>query len=264
MSKRTMLAFLVGAVALGPSPAARADVPRVINFQGRLADKTGTPVTSTGYTITFAVFDTDASGAACHSETRVLPVTSGLFSVRIGEVGGLNSACDFAKPYWLEVQVAGDAPLSPRLQLTPAVYAFSAGGLVANGVPPGTGGSMLRTVGNGAGQVPRNSGQGVVNVNLNCSYLGGNNLLAVGAVASRPLYVLHPGCTNASGDLTSEPTCTTYLSGASCSTGFDRPAECVTIGCVEIEAMNCNYGNYRRRLCRCTNTGPVAYVRPAP
>lgn len=120
-------ALVLGLAILGGALTAEAQVPRHLNFQGRLADINKVPQTGT-FSVTFTLWDALTSGTQCFSEIQSVPVNSGLFSVLIGSAtsGGIGT-CDFSKPYWLQIQIAGDAlAMSPRLPLTAAPYAFNA------------------------------------------------------------------------------------------------------------------------------------------
>jgi hypothetical protein len=115
-----------------------------MNFQGRLADASGTPLHG-AYDMTFALYDAPAQGAGtlCFSETysaatQQVMVNSGLFNVHIGGLDPANgiAGCDFGRPYYLEIAVAGPSgmeTMSPRLPITSAAYAFTAQGLVQRG-----------------------------------------------------------------------------------------------------------------------------------
>jgi hypothetical protein len=123
------LAVLGGAALLLGTAVAHAQVPRTINFQGRLANKSLQPVTGT-YSITVSLWTTSAvgTGTSCFSEVSSVAVNSGLFNIVIGGAtsGGIATACDFSVPYYLQLQVAGDTAMSPRVPLSAAPYALNA------------------------------------------------------------------------------------------------------------------------------------------
>jgi hypothetical protein len=168
----TLLGMLAALVLGGGT--ARADIPRTISFQGRLADANGNAV-STPYPITFKIYDAAAAGQACHTESPLVRMNGGLFNVTLGAAAGISAACDFARPYWVEVAVATDPPMSPRIPLTSAAYAFSATRLIAAGT------TTSYKVDNGAiGGIPWSGGvqwsPGVTGMatGLNSQYLGGH------------------------------------------------------------------------------------------
>ncbi|HZS40328.1 MAG TPA: hypothetical protein VFF06_26030 [Polyangia bacterium] len=152
--------LLLLAAALGWAGPARAGVPRLINFQGRLAGANGAVLTGT-YNLTFALWSAPTAGSSCFSETQSVAITNGMFDVNIGAAtsGGVSASCVFTAQYYLELTVGTDGPMAPRIQLTSAAYAFNADTL--NGY----------SAGNGAGQIPVSNG--VVNANLNAAMVGG-------------------------------------------------------------------------------------------
>lgn len=98
-------------------------VPHLINYQGRLSDSSGNPLTGS-YNVTFRIYDALTAGNLIWSETQNgVVVNKGLFCVLLGSVTSLNAA--FNIPYYLEIQV-GSEVMSPRQQITSAGYAIRA------------------------------------------------------------------------------------------------------------------------------------------
>jgi hypothetical protein len=134
MCKARWIMTVCAAVALSAG-SARADIAKLINFQGRLTDAAGTALGGT-HSIKFGIWDAASGGTKCFEETQAsIAVTTGLFKVNVGAAtsGGIT-ACDFSKPYYLELTVDTDAAMTPRLPFTTAAYAFNAdtlGGLHA-------------------------------------------------------------------------------------------------------------------------------------
>ncbi len=102
-----------------------ASVTTSINYQGRLTDSSGSPLTGT-YTMTFGLYDVSTGGTALDTDTHVVMVTDGLF----------NTGIDFDQSYfdggalWLGVTVGTDSEMTPRQELRPVPYAMSALSLV--------------------------------------------------------------------------------------------------------------------------------------
>lgn len=97
---------------------------KLINVQGLLTNSSGTPLTGT-YAITFRLYAnfSDPVGSAIWTENQSVTVSSGNFNVSLGSVTALNSI-QFNAPYYLGIQVAGDAnELSPRQTLGASAYA---------------------------------------------------------------------------------------------------------------------------------------------
>ena len=107
-----------------------ADIPHLINYQGKLTDKDNKPIEGT-HAITFRIYDAETSGTLLWEETQSVTIQKGIFSVMLGGVTALNLAFD--KPYWLEIKVGTEA-MSPRQQIASVPYAFTA----EYGVPRGT------------------------------------------------------------------------------------------------------------------------------
>jgi hypothetical protein len=125
--------FPILAVLLTAAPAARAQVPQVLSYQGVLTDNAGAIVADGSYNFTFRIYDTQIGGSLQYQEVQnAVPVQRGTFSVVIGSITALTLAFD--QPYWLEMQVGADPALVPRVQLTSAPYAFMAETVLDNAV----------------------------------------------------------------------------------------------------------------------------------
>jgi len=113
-----------------------ADIPHLINYQGRLTDKDNQPLDGT-YTITFRLYDSPSGGNLLWSETHSnISISKGLLNIILGSVTPLNLAFD--RPYYLSIQVEGDLEMTPRQLLTSAGYAIRAESAeVADSLPPG-------------------------------------------------------------------------------------------------------------------------------
>ena len=101
-----------------------AAVPQRINYQGKLLDNLGAPVTDGSRNITFRIFNVSVGGAALWSETQSVSTQDGLFNVILGSVAAIS--LDFNQDYWLEVQVSGDGAMTPRHRLVSTPYSFRA------------------------------------------------------------------------------------------------------------------------------------------
>ena len=110
------------ALVLMASPAWA--VPQQINYQGKLTDSVGDPVT-TAVSITFSIYNVATGGTALWSSTRTIdPDDDGIYDVILGEVSAINLAFDM--PYYLGVTVDTDAEMTPRLELSSVGYAYTA------------------------------------------------------------------------------------------------------------------------------------------
>lgn len=108
--------------------AAQADVPSVINVQGKLTDTGGVPLPAGNKTFTFKIFDVEMGGVpiwpgAGGNETQIIATDgNGLWSANVGEVAILTENVFAATERWLEVTV--DGTVLPRVRLSTGPYAF--------------------------------------------------------------------------------------------------------------------------------------------
>ncbi len=102
-----------------------AAIPQRINYQGKLLDGSGEPVSDGNRNITFRIFNVSGGGGALWSETQSVNTQDGLFNVILGSVTPI-SLISFDQDYWLEVQVSGDGVMVPRHRLVSVPYSFRA------------------------------------------------------------------------------------------------------------------------------------------
>jgi hypothetical protein len=107
-----------------------AAVPVVMSHQGRLLDATDHPLTGT-YTLTYSIYDVPTGGAPLWTEDHVgVSVVDGLFSVELGatvplSADVLSGSGGATVLRYLQVQVFGQSPISPRSQLLASPYAVA-------------------------------------------------------------------------------------------------------------------------------------------
>ncbi len=162
-----------------------ADVPSFINYQGKVADATGLPIGASGTAasftaapvnrkILFRIYSTATGGTPLWTEEQTATVSSGVFSVLLGNgipatglaAGGggttltaeqaahtdLSAVFANSASRFLEIVVdsgdnaltAADVPVSPRQQITSTAFAFRA--KVADGIAPATATSTDLTI----------------------------------------------------------------------------------------------------------------------
>ena len=113
--------FLSAALALSIQPAL-AQVPELINYQARLTNSAGAPLTG-NHTLVFRIFDAESLGnQLTETSPQTVVASNGLVSAKIPAAASLFSGAN----RWLEVLVNGEA-LSPRTQLLSVPYALKAG-----------------------------------------------------------------------------------------------------------------------------------------
>lgn len=102
-----------------------AQVPKTMNYQGKLTNSAGIAVHApSGIPLTFSIYNTSTGGVALWTEVHAsVSVTNGLFDVILGETTALN--LPFDGQYWMQLIVNGET-LSPREKLTSVAYAHRA------------------------------------------------------------------------------------------------------------------------------------------
>lgn len=114
-----------------------AEIPKLINYQGRLTDSQGKPLTTAK--VTFRIYDADTAGNLLWEEIyNPLQMDKGIFNVLLGGKTPLNLA--FEKQYYLAIQVGSDLEMYPRQRLASVSYAFTAQNL-ADTLPISKGGT---------------------------------------------------------------------------------------------------------------------------
>ncbi len=118
------------------APALAAAYPGYINYQGKLGDPSGNPLTGI-YSFRFRFYSQATGGTllatdATYNGANAITVTNGLYSVQIGSLtaGGLSEQVFLTPETWLEVDVnagttyVGAETLAPRERLAAVPYAF--------------------------------------------------------------------------------------------------------------------------------------------
>ena len=125
--KNPQILFLALAlIALAAS--ANAEVPQLINYQGRLTDNAGDPVPNAQYSILFTIYDN--SETIIWQETHASVTTSdGLFNVLLGAgdhpvYGPLTGSHFSGAERWLGIKVNGDLEIVPRTRLTSVPFSY--------------------------------------------------------------------------------------------------------------------------------------------
>lgn len=109
------------------SAIAMAQVPQKLGYSGRLLRSTGAPETGT-VSLKFAVFNAASGGGPLWSETQTLLLSGdGAYSTFLGEAAPLPATLfDGSGARYLELEVNGGAPLSPRQAINSVPYALTA------------------------------------------------------------------------------------------------------------------------------------------
>ena len=110
-------------------PSSEAQVPNLINYQGRLLD--GTNLVNGTVGLSLRLFNVPAGGASLYEDSNTVTVMDGLYATFIGDNttgGSLTNALTNAAVY-VEVAVNGTA-LTPRERVASVAYALATRGLL--------------------------------------------------------------------------------------------------------------------------------------
>jgi len=110
-----------------------AQVPNVINYQGRLVD--GETLVNGDVSLELRIYDSATDGALLYADSNTVTVVDGLYSTHIGDdtiMGSLTNALTNAMVY-LEVVIGGKM-LTPRERLVTVPYAMKADRLAGGGL----------------------------------------------------------------------------------------------------------------------------------
>jgi len=96
------------------------EVTSAINYQGRLADSSGSPLSGT-YTMTFRLYEAATGGTALATDIQDVVVTGGLFNTELY----FDQSYFDGRALWLGVKVGSDSEMTPRQEFGPVPYALS-------------------------------------------------------------------------------------------------------------------------------------------
>lgn len=108
MKKFILLLILLPIITL-------AQIPQTINYQGRLEDNSGNPVSDGNYTIVFTIYDAATNGNSLWTETRTVTTEDGFFNLTLGENTAISISTD--QQLWLNINIGG-TDLTPRTKLS--------------------------------------------------------------------------------------------------------------------------------------------------
>jgi len=111
--------------------------PRLVNYQGRLTNSGGEPI-SGSVALKFTIYDASAAGNQKWTETQgTVTVSNGLFNVLLGSVNAIHDSVFNNQDRYLGIQVGADPEISPRTRLVTVPWSYrvhtvdgSAGGVI--------------------------------------------------------------------------------------------------------------------------------------
>ncbi|MCH9025472.1 MAG: hypothetical protein IH931_09090 [candidate division Zixibacteria bacterium] len=106
---------------------ARAQVPHLMSYQGRLLGEDGLPLPDKNYSVKFSIYDAPVAGVQLWSETQAsLAAVDGLFGASLGSVSPILPSVFDGTERWLAVTIDGGPEQVPRTRLTSVGYAYQA------------------------------------------------------------------------------------------------------------------------------------------
>jgi hypothetical protein len=139
-SSLVTVVWLLLLAALAATHTDAQTVPALINYQGKLVNSNGLPVSTGDYQLRFRIYDAVTNGnliwgpQVFNGQTGpgygpLVPVVQGWFNVILGpnDTNGIPIANAFAAPErYLEIQISTNSPFSPRQQILSAPFALRA------------------------------------------------------------------------------------------------------------------------------------------
>jgi hypothetical protein len=173
MKRHVIYLMVITAVLIA---ASAPGAPRLINYQGFLADDTGSPVTGP-HNLTFAVYPDSAQGTqALWTEMHTaVSFDNGVFNVILGATTAMPDTLFLGDERWMGIQVDTDPEMTPMMRITSVPWALRA--TVADSAlacPGGGTGGGINTVVAGPGLV---GGGSTPVVTLQVHALPGSGLL---------------------------------------------------------------------------------------
>jgi hypothetical protein len=118
-------AAIFAAIIIMSLPTVSLAIPQLINYQGKLTDSGGTPITGSR-SMVFSLYTVSAGGTSVWTETLTVNVTGGVFNVTLGTVTPIPASVFNSDTVYLSIKVGTDAEMVPRQRITSAAYALKA------------------------------------------------------------------------------------------------------------------------------------------
>jgi hypothetical protein len=104
-----------------------AQVPQLINYQGKLTASSGAPLTDT-LQMVFSIYSDEGGTDLLWTETQpTVEVLKGVFNVLLGSVNPISYSVFDGSTRYLGVKVGGDPEITPRKPMVSVAYAYRAG-----------------------------------------------------------------------------------------------------------------------------------------
>lgn len=108
-------------------PATAQTSRSIMNLQGRLTDKNGTPLVGE-HSFKISIFNHPTAGVLKFTETQTVELTQGIYNIFVGSetAGGIPTSTFAGDTLYLEIQADADQPFSPRTQIVSTAYVMNA------------------------------------------------------------------------------------------------------------------------------------------
>jgi len=116
------IVILLGGAVLLLTPFASADVPGLVNLQGRLKDGAGNLVANGSYSVIFTIYDAASNGNVMWAESTSVNTSNGIFNVLLGSVNPVPDSVFNDPARFLGIKVGTDPETTPRQRLTSVGY----------------------------------------------------------------------------------------------------------------------------------------------
>lgn len=124
--KRTTIGLVAAMLVISLALEARAAVPQLINYQGRLTTAGGAPITGAANLI-FTICGDSLCTQQLWTETQSgIMINDGLFDVRLGAINPIPASTFNGSLRWISISVEGQAG-NRRMPLQSVPYSFRAG-----------------------------------------------------------------------------------------------------------------------------------------
>ena len=133
MLRKSIVFLAIGGVVFFFVSLTSAEVPHMVNYQGKLTDAGGGLVNDT-VQMTFSIYPDTLGSPADWSETQMeVIVENGIFNVLLGAVDTIPSAVFDGNVKYLGVQVESDPEMRPLKPMVSVPYAYRAGSADGSG-----------------------------------------------------------------------------------------------------------------------------------
>ena len=139
------------------TPANAGPIADSISYQGQLTDASDNPVPDGPKDLILSIWTDSVGGTMLHSEVVVATTSKGLFTTCIGCASSTFFDIFTDQSVYLQVQLAGSPPISPRTPMRNVPFSISTSSLHGKGT---SGGSILSAAVSSVGQLSGGGGGG--------------------------------------------------------------------------------------------------------